>query len=454
MERSARLFGTNRSRAVRLPREFQFDTSEVFLRWKRFWEMSNRVPKRLLTFMTLAFTFLTGTLSAQSPDLFVPEKTDPAAAGMNPVLLARIPAKMKAFVDEGTAAGFVTIVVRHGHVASLDAVGYEDLEAKIPMRTDTILRIASMTKSLTVAGVMLLIDEGRLSLLDPVEQFLPEFRAMKVNPCAESHASKGCDPVDASRPITVLDLMTHTSGLPGQGAKGAEPFKSLAERVSVGAHIQLLAQPGTKWIYSQIGYAALGRLIEVCSGKPYQEFLAERLFEPLGMKDTYFFLPPEKQSRLAAIYSPDAAGKLVLVPRPAAQGIQVPSPEGGAMSTASDLARFYQMLLNHGTLNGKRILSAAAVEAMTTNQTGDLKDVEFSPGLGMGLSFGVVKDVVGTFRYQSIGTFAKGGAYRTYGWGDPAKDMCGIILFQRTTGGDIAPEITAFSILANAAIQH
>ena len=193
----------------------------------------------------MAFTFLVGILSAYSSDLFAPEKTDPAAAGMDPVRLARIPAKMKTYVDEGTAAGFVTIVVRHGHVASLDAIGYQDREAKIPMRTDTIFRIASMTKSLTVAGVMVLVDDGHLSLLDPVEQFLPEFKGMKVNPCAESHASQDCNPVDAARSITVLDLMTHTSGLPGQGA-GSEPFKSLAERVSVGAHVQLLAQPGTK----------------------------------------------------------------------------------------------------------------------------------------------------------------------------------------------------------------
>jgi len=405
--------------------------------------------------MKLALTFLACTLAAYSADVFAPEKTDPAAAGMDPVRLARIPAKMKAYVDKGTAAGFVTIVARHGHVASLEAVGYQDREAKIPMRTDTIFRIASMTKSFTVAGVMILVDEARLNLLDPVEDFLPEFKGIKVNPCGESKVSQGCDAVNAARPITVLDLMTHTAGLPDQGASGSAPFKSLAERVSVGAHVVLLAQPGTKWIYSQIGYAALGRLIEVCSGRSYEEFLAERLFQPLGMKDTYFFLPPQKQSRLAALYSLDAAGKLVRVPPRPQPAVKVPSPEGGAVTTASDMARFYQMLMNKGTLDGKRILSAAAVAAMTTNQTGGLKEVEFSPGLGMGLSFGVVKDVVGTFRYQSIGAFMKGGAFRTYGWGDPAKDMFGIIMMQRNNGGgDLAPEITAFSILANAAIER
>jgi CubicO group peptidase (beta-lactamase class C family) len=163
-------------------------------------EMNNRSRKHLLRTITIAFTFLACTLVTSPSDLFAPEKVDPAATDMDPVLLARIPAKMKMYVDEGTAAGFVTIVVRHGHVASLDAVGYQDREAKIPMRTDTIFRIASMTKSLTVAGVMILVDEGRLNLLDPVEQFLPEFKGMKVNPCAELHASQDCE-LGRCRPV-------------------------------------------------------------------------------------------------------------------------------------------------------------------------------------------------------------------------------------------------------------
>jgi CubicO group peptidase (beta-lactamase class C family) len=198
----------------------------------------------------------------------------------------------------------------------------------------------------------------------------------------------------------------------------------------------------------------LGRLIEVCSGSSFENFLADRLFRPLGMTDTYFSLPSGKRNRLAAAYTLNADDKLVRTAstQPAST---VPTPEGGAVSTAADMARFYQMLLNKGSLNGKRVLSAAAVAAMTTNQTGDLPGVEFSPGLGMGLSFGVIKEVAGTFRYQSIGAFSKGGAYRTYGWGDPAKDMFGIILFQRTNGGgDTAPEINAFTVLANAAIER
>jgi CubicO group peptidase (beta-lactamase class C family) len=179
--------------------------------------MNSRDRHQIQKAVMTALTFLAFTLTAHSTDVFAHERTDPAAAGMDPVRLARIPAKMKTYVDDGMAAGFVTIVARHGHVASVEAVGYQDREAKIPMRVDTIFRIASMTKSLTVAGVMILVDEGHLNLLDPVEQFLPEFKGIKVNPCGESQASQVCDPVNATRPITVLDLMTHTSGLPGQG---------------------------------------------------------------------------------------------------------------------------------------------------------------------------------------------------------------------------------------------
>jgi CubicO group peptidase (beta-lactamase class C family) len=381
---------------------------------------------------------------------------DPGASGMDAARLARIPVKMKEFVDKGTAAGFVTLVARHGHVASLEAVGFQDREAGTPMRTDSLFRIASMTKPMTVAGLMILVDEARISLLDPVEKYLPEFKGIKLNPCGAGRSGAGCELVDPPRPFTVRDLMTHTSGLPGSGASaGSEPVRSLADRVRTGARVTLLAEPGTVWNYSNIGYATLGRLIEVVSGQPYDQFMEEHLFQPLGMTDTAFFPPPDKASRQAVTYTLDADGRLTRAASPATQSVRIPAPEGGLWSTATDQSQFYQMLLSKGTLNRKRILSAAAVDAMTTNQTGDLKGAEFAPGLGMGFGFGVVREAIGTFRYQSVGAFAKGGAYRTYAWGDPAKDMIGIIMFQRTNGGgDLAPEITAFAILANAAVER
>jgi len=387
-------------------------------------------------------------LAAPAAGPFVIQKADPAAAGMSPDRLARIPARMKEFVDTGKTSGVVTLVARHGHVASLDAVGYQDLASKTPMRTDTIFRLASVTKPVTCAGIMILVDEGRVSLIDPAEKYLPEFKGLKLNPCG-GLAGYSCAAVTPSRPVNILDLMTHTSGLPGTVA-GGEPPKTLAERVAAVSGATLLFEPGTAWNYSNIGIAALGRIIEVVTGKPYDRFLAERIFNPLEMSDTFFFVPPAKASRVATVYTyePEGLKPAPMVDRP------YPAPEGGLFSTAGDMARFHQMLLDKGTLNGQRILSAAAVEAMTTSQTGSMK-AGFAPGVGHGFGFEVVREPLGTFRYNSIGSFVKGGAYRTYGWVDPAKDLVGIIFMQRTNGGvDVADEINSFMAMAAAAIER
>lgn len=380
---------------------------------------------------------------------FVTDKTDPAAAGMNPARLARIPARMREFVIAGKTAGVVTLVARHGHVASLEAVGYQDLESKTPMRTDTIFRLASVTKPVTCAGIMILVDEGRLSLIDPAEKYLPEFKDLKLNPCG-TRAGYNCALITPSRPVNILDLMTHTSGLPG-GVPGREaPPNTLAENVAGVSRATLLFEPGTAWNYSNIGIAALGRIMEVVTGQPYDRFLAERIFQPLEMRDTFFFVPPDKANRVASVYTYETDGlKLVAMSQP-----KFPAPEGGLLSTAGDMARFHQMLLDKGTLNGQRILSAAAVEAMTSSQTGSMK-AGFAPGVGHGFGFEVVREVLGTFRYNSIGSFVKGGAYRTYGWVDPAKDLVGIIFMQRTNGGgDVADEINSFMAMAASAIER
>lgn len=387
-------------------------------------------------------------MMASAADRFEIGKPEPQAAGMSAERLAQIPVRMKEFVDAGKTAGVITLVARHGHVAAFDAVGYQDLESKTPMRTDTICRLASVTKPVTCAGVMVLVDEGRLSLIDPVERYLPEFKGLKVNPCG-TRAGYNCEAVAATRPINIIDLMTHTSGLPGSVSRETPPT-TLAERVSAIAHATLLFQPGTAWNYSNIGIAALGRVIEVITGEPYDRFLAERIFQPLEMHDTFFFVPADKAKRVASVYTYEASG-LKRDPIPAAH---YPAPEGGLFSTAADMARFHQMLLNKGTLNGRRVLSAAAVEAMTTSWTGDMK-AGFAPGVGHGFGFEVVREALGTFRYNSIGSFVKGGAYRTYGWVDPAKDMVGIIFMQRSNGGgDVADEINRFLAMAAAAIEQ
>jgi CubicO group peptidase (beta-lactamase class C family) len=380
---------------------------------------------------------------------------DPASAGMNAERLARIPVRMKAFADQGKAAGIVTLVARHGHVALLSAVGYQDLETKTPMRADSIFQIASMTKPVTSVGILILADEGKLALTDSVEKHLPEFRGQMMKVCPKP--SGPCSLRVPSRPITIRDLLTHTSGMPGGPPAGLKDLfatrdRTLAEAVAIESQQPLEFEPGTRWSYSNTGMAALGRIIEVVSGEPYEKFIAARILTPLGMKDTFYFPPPDRYPRIAAIYT-DVDGKLQRATVDLYhKGAKYPAPEGGLYSTASDMARFYQMLLDHGSLDGVRILSPAAVKVMTTVQTGDLK-TGFAPGMGYGLGVSITRPGDGELRLSSPGAFGHGGAYRTYSWADPKKDMVGIIMLQRTNGGgDLADEISSFMAMSAAAI--
>jgi len=208
-------------------------------------------------------------LTVPAISLMAASGADPAKAGMNPERLARIPARMQAFVDRGTAAGFVTLVARHGQLASLEAVGYQDRESRTPMRADTIFQIMSMSKPVTGVGIMILMEEGRLSLLDAVEKHLPEYRGQTM--------SNGSKP---KRPITIRDLMTHTSGMPGgspdalKGPRGNWDH-TLAEEVAIESQMKLLSDPGLQWRYSNAGIATLGRIIEVVSGQPFERFIHE-----------------------------------------------------------------------------------------------------------------------------------------------------------------------------------
>jgi CubicO group peptidase (beta-lactamase class C family) len=407
---------------------------------------------------TVSFFFLLCTLSLSADNNFLTDKMDPAAAGMDPALLAQIPARMKEFVDAGKTAGIVTLVARHGHVASVAAVGFQDLERKIPMTVDSIFRIMSVTKPITCAGIMTLVDEGRLCLLDPVEKFIPEFKDIRVNPCG-TLVGFDCQVVPPTRPITVLDLMDHTSGLGERGgARGgpATPANSLAEQTAAAAsRAVLLFQPGTAWNYSNFGISVLGRIIEVVARKPYEQFMTEKLFQPLQMTDTFFDPPPDKASRVSTVYTFEDNQLKPLVRR-APAGPRIPSPDSGLLSTAGDLAKFNQMMLNKGVLNGKRVLSAAAVQVMTTSQTPGIK-AGYAPGVGQGFGYEVVDQPLGMYRYTSIGTFEKAGVYRTYVWVDPSKDLVGVILMQRNTGGasaDLADEVNIFMAMAAAAIDH
>ncbi len=354
---------------------------------------------------------------------------------------------MQEFVDHGKTAGVVTVVARKGQVASVEAVGYQSLEKKTPMRSDTLFRIASLTKPVTCAGIMILADEGRISVRDPVEKYLPEYKGLRMNACGTLEGFN-CGSGLPARPINIEDLMTHTSGLPSSldSEKGEEP-KTLAELATRGARTELLFEPGTQWNYSNLGIDLLGRIIEVVAKQPFDEFLRKRIFEPLEMNDTCFFLPAAKRSRLASLYTYQK-GKLELEGEEPQTGI--PSPAGGLISSAADLLRFNEMMREGGSLDGHRILSPAAVHLMTISHTGDIK-AGWSPGVGHGYGYEVVRDVEGMFRYSSLGTFCKGGAYRTYEFVDPENELVGIILMQRTNGGDVADEINSFIQISSAA---
>ena len=371
--------------------------------------------------------------------------------GMNQHKLAEIPARMQQFVDAGTISGVVTILARHGKIVEFDAVGLRDIESKSPMRKDSMFRIASLTKPVTCAAIMQLVDEGRLALIDPVEKFIPEYKGMKMNPC-DGRSGANCAGVTPHRPINIEDLMTHTSGLVAS-VDGKTAPQTLAEQVVQGANSELLFEPGTKWNYSNLGINILGRIVEIISHKSFDQYLKERIFDPLGMVDTGFVVPSEKRDRVATLYN-FASGKPVRVEAQWGSAASIPSPAGGLISTASDMLRFNQMMHNKGTLDGKRVLSRAAVELMTISHTGDML-AGFVPGVGHGYGYEVVREVRGMFRYNSIGTFVKGGAYRTYEFVDPARDLVGVIMMQRTNGGgDFSDETNAFIAISTAAIEQ
>ena len=244
-------------------------------------------------------TFIAMAVAAIADD----KKSEPKNkhAGMDSEKLARIPTRMKEFVEKGTIAGAVILVARHGVVASLEAVGYQDLVSKTAMRTDTIFNIYSMTKPLTAVGIMTLLEEGRLTLSDPVEKYLPEFRDQVM--VDQREGDKVVTTKKPSRPITIRDLLTHTSGMPGGSTPAIQRDKTLAENIAIFAkELTLEFEPGTKYLYSNWGFITLGRIIEVVSGKPYEELIEQRITRPLGMKDTFYFPPPEKCDRIASVY--------------------------------------------------------------------------------------------------------------------------------------------------------
>ncbi len=382
-----------------------------------------------------------------------------ADSGMSTEQLAKIPVRMKAFVDQKRIAGAVTLVARHGKVVEFDAVGMRDIEAGKPMTKDSIFQIMSMTKPFVGVAIMMLVDEGKVVISDPVEKYLPEFRGQMV-----ADVKDGVKTIrKPSRLITVRDCMTHTSGLsygpfPGFAELNQKMDKSLAEAMLIYSQQPLEFEPGSKWQYSNVGIAVLGRIIEVSSGQSFEGFIASRIFDPLGMKDSHFFLPAEKQGRLAPVYRL-VDGKLAKAdgtilggdPMKFRPGAKYPAPEWGLYTTASDLLQFYQMMLSGGKSGGKQLLSKASVEMMTSMHTADLRSGHM-PGTAFGLTWEVVRpEGMGELHLLSAGTFGHGGAFNTHGWIDKKKDLIGIFLIQNAVGtGDVK---YAFMGMANAAVM-
>ncbi|MDA1315240.1 MAG: serine hydrolase [Acidobacteria bacterium] len=392
----------------------------------------------------------------------------PSEVGLSEDRLERINDVMEDYIEAKKVAGTITLVARAGEVAHLGVHGMQDVEAGKEMQPDTIFRIASMTKPITSVAVMMLFEEGKLLLTDPVSKYLPEFTDMRV---LKEGSSEEIEP--AKRPITIKHLLTHTSGLTyqwdprlGNKYKAAgvshgliEDEKTIAKGVKALATLPLLHHPGDKFTYS-LSIDVLGRLVEVWSGMTLDEFFQERIFDPLGMEDTSFFVPEEKVGRLAAVYARDEDGPIRRTgpgPQPGEHGmahsVTYPyegsksyfSGGGGLLSTIRDYYRFAQMILNGGELEGERLLSRKTVELMTSDQVGDLQE------RGFGLGFSVERGPREFGGLGSIGTHGWGGFFYTSFFIDPEEELIGIYMSQlHPSGGlDLAEK---FRVLAYQSI--
>lgn len=398
----------------------------------------------------ILFFILLATAIAVPAQTLTPAK--PEEVGLSSERLNRLSVALNQYVKDEKLAGGVVLVARRGKVAFLEAFGQRDREARAPMREDTIFRIASQTKALVSLGIMMLQEDGQLLISDPLSKHLPEFRETTV---AVPKEAGGYEVVKAKRPITIHDLLTHTAGIGYGGGVAKDRWEAagitgwyFADRDEpVGATISRMAalpfdaQPGELWVY---GYATdiLGAVIEKASGKTLEEFLRTRIFEPVGMKDTHFYLPESKQQSLAVVYSAKNPG-LERAPEPGGmvgQGAYVKGPRksysGGAglLSTANDYARFLQMLLNGGEWDGKRIVSRKTVELMTVDH---LKGKSLQDGVGFGLGFSVVKDLGARRVLGSVSEYGWGGAYHSVYWVDPKEQLVVVYFTQLIPAGGV-----------------
>lgn len=389
---------------------------------------------RFLRLLPLILLLIVSSLHAQDLPVGKPEEL-----GFAPDRLQRLNNVFQEYANDKKMAGSVVLVLRHGKVAYFNSFGKRDIEANAPMTNDVIFRIASQTKAIVSVGIMILQEEGKLLISDPVGKYIPEFKETTV---AQPREGGGYDVVKAKRQITLRDLLTHTAGIGYGGGLAADKWKEagiqgwyfadrnepVGETIARMAKLPMDAHPGEKFVY---GYNTdiLGVVIEKVSGKSLEEFLTARILNPLGMKDTHFYLPQNKTNRLATVYSAFADKPLERAPAPGhmtGQGMYVEGPRksfsGGAglLSTATDYAKFLQMMLNKGTLNGQRILAPSTVELMTVNH---LDKIPYGAGQGFGLGFSTNEDLGARGTPGSEGEYGWGGAYGSTYWVDPKQDL-------------------------------
>ncbi len=392
-----------------------------------------------------------------------PPSPEALAMGLDETKLERLDSMLQEAVDSHQIAGGVALLSRHGRVGHLKAIGWRDAEAQVPMTTDTLFRIVSLTKPITCVAVMMLVEEGKLKLEDPVSKFIPEFKNPTVG--VPNLFSMGMQIRPAKREITIRDLLTNTSGLTYR-FWDLQPWSTLYKSAGVSdglnhspgtclnnvrrlAKLPLTFQPGNFWGYG-LSTDVLGVVVEIASGQDLETFFHERIFAPLKMYDTFFYVPEEKKDRLAALYVPDRHGKARRVGEglmaigemefsatyPCERYGRYFSGGAGLVSTASDYARFLQMMLNGGELDGVRILHPETVTQMTTNQIGYMKTYFPQYGDSFGYGFAVLTVDGKPMDVASTGSYSWGGLFNTYFWVDPKKDLFGIMLIQLFIIGD------------------
>jgi CubicO group peptidase (beta-lactamase class C family) len=365
-----------------------------------------------------------------------------------PPAVRSISDRMRRYVSAKEVAGVVTLVATHNGFLHLDATGQAAFNPAEPMQTDSIFWIASMSKPILATLLLMLQDEGLLSVDDPVEKYLPEFKELKTTDGKPAR-------------VTIRHLLTHTSGMGEITGAQAKECKTLTAVIPLYVAKPVRFEPGSKWTYCQSGINTGGRIAEVVTGEPLDKLLKRRLFDPLGMKDTTFYLTERQLPRLAKSYRRTDKGELeeteirFLGGKSPTSQDRFPAPNGGLFSTALDYARFCQMVLRGGELDGKRYLKPETVKLMTTIQTSDLK-TGFTPGNGWGLGWCVVREPQGVTAMLSPGAFGHGGAYGTQAWIDPGAKRIYILMVQRANfeNSDASSVRKGFQEAANEAFAN